>query len=59
MIFEVSIRDLAFRALHLQGRILGMLLPRFFPRSFVTRIAGMATRKMGLHDAGQLAPIRN
>jgi short-subunit dehydrogenase len=28
---------------------LGTLLPRFLPRSLVTRIAGMATRNMGLH----------
>jgi short-subunit dehydrogenase len=28
---------------------LGMLLPRFLPRSLVTKIAGMATKKMGLH----------
>ena len=28
---------------------LGTLLPRFLPRSLVTKIAGMATRKMGLH----------
>jgi short-subunit dehydrogenase len=28
---------------------LGTLLPRFLPRSFVTKIAGTATRNMGLH----------
>jgi uncharacterized protein len=28
---------------------LGMLLPRFLPRSLVTKIGGMATRNMGLH----------
>src|SRR5882724_10309372 len=28
---------------------LGMLLPRFLPRSLVTKIAAMATRDMGLH----------
>ncbi|MES2072977.1 MAG: SDR family oxidoreductase [Pseudomonadota bacterium] len=28
---------------------LGTLLPRFLPRSFVTKIAGMATKNMGLH----------
>ena len=28
---------------------LGMLLPRFLPRSLMTKIAGMATKNMGLH----------
>lgn len=28
---------------------LGMLLPRFLPRSLVTKIGGMATQNMGLH----------
>lgn len=28
---------------------IGTLLPRILPRSFVTKIAGMATKKMGLH----------
>jgi short-subunit dehydrogenase len=28
---------------------LGTLLPRFLPRSLVTKIAGMATKNMGLH----------
>jgi short-subunit dehydrogenase len=30
---------------------LAMLLPRFLPRSFVTKIAGLATQNMGLHSA--------
>ncbi|MDB5988922.1 MAG: hypothetical protein JWQ10_325, partial [Herbaspirillum sp.] len=28
---------------------IGTLLPRFFPRTLVTKIAGMAIKKMGLH----------
>jgi short-subunit dehydrogenase len=34
---------------------LGMLLPRLLPRSIVTKFAGMATRKMGLH--GKPVPL--
>jgi len=35
---------------------LGTLLPRFLPRSLVTKIAGIATHNMGLHSKKSKAP---